>query len=168
MRIAKGIIYIILGIIGALIANSSLTQHFVGNKEKVLKYTSLANEGVSIYATLDSVFNETNMKIKGVEATVYDINYHFEVDGDQYEGRYFFDHPDSLFSPNIEVRYLEFDPEINAADVERELIKARENLESDSDLWFGLSALAASILLFVIGIKNVKRGVGWARGENPE
>lgn len=159
MKVVSGIINIAIGLFIGLFAQTGLNQYFYANEEDVLKYESLQNEGIIAVATLDSTYNETTITIKGIESKIYDIDYEFEVDENYHKGRYFFDHPDSIYSKTVSIRYLKSDPSINAANVERQLKEARKELESDSDLWFGLAAAAISTLLLILGIRKIIAGV---------
>lgn len=159
MKIVSGVINVVIGLFIALFAHTGLDQYFVGNKEDVAKYESLLNEGEVATAILDSTYSETTIKIKGIKAKVYEINYAFDVNDKEFKGRYFFDHPDSIASDMVNIRYLKHDPSVNAANVEKELKKKKAELNSDSDLWFGLGAAVISLLLLIVGIRKIIKGI---------
>jgi len=151
IRIGTGIVVIFFAFIG-------FNKYFFENQEQLEKYQKLSSHGVPIQATSDGTYKETKFKIKGAEVELYSINYTFSVDGLTYKGKAYIDHPDSVRT-EIAVKYLAEEPEVNAANVKRELIKAREDMESSADLWLALGAFIVSILIIIFGIRKFRKAL---------
>lgn len=160
MRIVKGVINLFIGLIAAFFAYHGLSDYFWGNQERFEKYQQLQVEGATAFANLDTAYQSMTIKIKGIETTIYFIDYFFDLEGKNYKGTYYFKHPDSVVSDQVEVSYLPTDPKINATDIEQELADAKKELESKGDLWFGLAGVVSTILLiFFGGIRNILKGL---------
>jgi hypothetical protein len=167
MKLFSGVANIGFGLLVGAFAWLSLYTYLVGNKEKVDRYEALFTQGISVVATLDSTYEETHFKIKGIEVNLYKMGYKFMVDSVNYRGSSYFDHPDSIPAQYVEIMYLKSDPTINEANVEKELILAREQIESDDSLNLGIGSVVLSILLLFIGIRKVKRGLSPVREYAP-
>ncbi len=151
-----GIINIGTGLFVGLLAYTGISNYLGGNEEDVSKYEQLVKEGITTVGILDSSYKEANIKVIGVRAKYYIIKYEFDVEGVSYNGEYFFDHLDSLKFKTVKVNYLASNPFINEANVEKQLKDAKQNLESEIDLWLGIGAAIISGFLLILGIRKIK------------
>ncbi|MEM8907013.1 MAG: hypothetical protein AAGD05_04130 [Bacteroidota bacterium] len=136
MSYINAILNLLFGLFLMGLAYTGLSNYFGGNQSEVDQYEKLLNEGVTTIGILDSVYTE--IEVKGI--STYTMDYHFKVNGQDYQGDFSFDSPESITNPIIEVKYLAENPEINGVHIEAELSKAKEALSSSFDLWLGLGA----------------------------
>lgn len=151
IRMGTGLVVMFFAFIG-------FNKYFFENQEQFEKFQRLSSEGLSIVASTDGTYKETKYKIKGAEIELLSMQYTFDVGGSTYTGKAYIDHPDSV-STELTVKYLANHPEVNAANVKIELEKARENLESSTDLWLAIGAFLVSILIFIFGIRKFKKAL---------
>jgi len=156
MYIIKGIIRVIIALLVFSIGFANLRDEIYLDKQKVKRYERLINEGKETIAILDSVYTETTIRIKSAKIKLYKVDFIFFVKKQKYSGQYYFKHPDSLRYNIKKVKYLENDPNINAIDIEEKIEKAKEDIESNSGLWFSIILLLISILLFSSGIRKIR------------
>jgi hypothetical protein len=147
MHIITGIIRLGVALVAIAFGSVGLSNYFGGNEADVEKYTQLVTEGETTMALLDSMYTETSVD----SITMYNIDYHFSIDGKDYTGNMDFEDPETIL-PFVEVTYLPSDPSVSSDDAPKALRKAQESTDSKSDLWLGLGAVLFGLFMAWRGI----------------
>ena len=130
-----------------IVIGIQFTRDYFGDNGAELKqkYEQLIAEGATTRADLADQYKETTIKIAGLPIKLYEVEYTFDVLGDEFSGT------KSLKSPPIqaqmEVTYLPSDPDVNAINPQQELANVKDYENSSSTLYIGLALLLVGLLI---------------------
>jgi len=143
---------IVLTMLFLVATKSCLTEYNNGgDKTAISNYEQIISANSHTLATFQNGYKEETIKIAHIPMKFYHFKYDFTVDGRKYSGKV------TLSSvpkqPNIEVYYLQADPNFNCTDPQRELEKEKEKNTSKTDLYFGIfwSILALFGIVGIVG-----------------
>jgi len=146
MRYIGGIINILIGLAIIFFGYIGLSNYFGGAQEKINKLEAFLSNGTKTMAIVDDEYTETT--IKGI--SIYSSKYFFKVDDKEYSGKFYFDSPEEL-EPVIQAYYMPNDPSKNTVNIEKELAEAKEDTESNFDLYLGIVACLVGLLFIYFG-----------------
>ncbi len=152
----KKIIGLLLPLI-LIVIGIQFTRDYFGNNgaETKAKYEKLISEGQTATANLASQYKETTIKIAGLPIKLYEIEYSFSVNGQEYSGTKSLKEPPG--KPQMEVTYLSSDPSENAINPNEELNSIREYERSSSTLYIGLGLLLVGLIIAYSRIKSFRK-----------
>ncbi|WP_286969690.1 hypothetical protein [Flavobacterium sp. UBA4854] len=114
------------------------TEYIKGGDNKAISnYEKMLFDNSTIQAELYDEYKETTIKIAGIPMKTYKFRYHFDLNGNTYEGEHTFD-VDLPKSNKLTVYYLKGDPDFNLANPKSELAKEKEKNSSNSSLYWAI------------------------------
>ena len=150
----KGIIRIFISLIIGFFAFKGLYEIVFEDKNKMLKFEKLMNEGRTTTAYLNSEYKTVTYNNR--DLNINNIDYTYSVDGKEYSGTYFFDIKNIPESDTLTVHYLDEQPSFNAINVQEKLDNAKKNYEEKTGFWLSIGTLVISLLLLFSGIRKLK------------
>ncbi|GAA3524169.1 hypothetical protein GCM10022393_43480 [Aquimarina addita] len=150
----RGMIRIFISLIVGFFAFKGLYEIVFEDKDKMLKFEKLFNEGKKTTAYLNSEYKTVTYNNR--DLNINNIDYTYSVEGTEYSGTYFFDQVNTSESNTLTVYYLPEEPAFNAINVQKKLNNAKKNYEEKTGLWLSIGTLVVSILLLFSGIRKLK------------
>ncbi len=152
----KKIIGLLLPLI-LIVIGIQFTRDYFGDNgaETKAKYEKLISEGQTATANLASQYKETTIKIAGLPIKLYEVEYSFSANGQEYSGTKSLKGPPSELQ--MEVTYLSSDPSVNAINPNEELNSIGEYESSSSTLYIGLGLLLVGLIIAYFRIKSFRK-----------
>ena len=148
-----------ISLLAAFFVFAGLNSHFNYSKDTFRELSTLKENGVEIKVELDKDYEELELRLKGMSATLNWMMYYFEVDGEEYEGKYNIDEPDSVKIDSVLIMYLPSNPELNwpVVEIEPKYQEVADYLKYKTNLWLAFGALIVCILFAYLGIRKLKK-----------
>jgi hypothetical protein len=151
----------IFGIVLVLIAFScckQCTSEYVkgGDNKAISNYEKMLFDDSVVEAELYPDYKQTTIKIAGLPMKSYEFRYHFEIDGNKYEGEHTFN-TDLPKSNLLKVYYLKSDPNFNMQNPKSELEKEKEKNSSNSSLYWAIGWGILGIIMLIGLIDEFKK-----------
>ncbi|MFD2941427.1 hypothetical protein [Flavobacterium notoginsengisoli] len=108
-----------------------------GDNKAISNYEKMIFDNSTVQAELYNEYKETTIKIAGIPMKTYKFRYHFDIDGNNYEGEHTFN-TDLPKTNKLTVYYLKTDPNFNLVDPKGELKKEKGKNTSNSSLYWAI------------------------------
>ncbi|WPO80863.1 hypothetical protein [Flavobacterium sp. KACC 22761] len=127
-----------------------------GDNKAISNYEKMIFDKSTAIAELYPEYKETTVKIAHVPIKTYEFRYHFEVDGNKYEGEHTFS-TDLPKSNTLKIYYLKDDPNFNLQDPQAKLDSEKEKNTSNSSLYWAIGWGVFALLMLLGLIDEFKK-----------
>jgi hypothetical protein len=133
------------------------TEYIKGGDNKAISnYEKMLFDNSTVEAELYPEYKQTTIKIAGIPMKSYDFRYHFNVDGNEYEGKHTFN-ADLPKSNTLKIYYLKTDPNFNTQNPQSKLEAEKEKNSSNSSLYWAIGWGVFGILSLLGLISEFKK-----------
>ncbi|MTH16289.1 hypothetical protein [Flavobacterium sp. LC2016-01] len=138
MKLSEKIWGVVLVIIAFSCCKQCSSEYIKGGDNKAISnYEKMIFDNSTAVAELYPEYKETTVKIAHVPIKTYEFRYHFDVNGNKYEGQHTFS-TDLPKSNQLKVYYLKDDPNFNTQDPQTKLDAEKEKNSSNSSLYWAI------------------------------
>jgi hypothetical protein len=139
MKNLKDKFFSILVLFIAIFSCKQCTSEYIkgGDNKAISNYEKMLFDNSTAEAELYPEYKQTTIKIAGLPIKSYEFRYHFDLNGNKYEGQHTFN-TDLPKSNKLKVYYLKDDPNFNLVNPKTELETEKEKNSSNSDLYWAI------------------------------